>query len=120
MLESKVEKDLVKFLIKNGINAKSIKPKTGFDGAPDVLCAYKGNVFVIEVKIDDKIHGLSSEQLKFLLDGGSHSFVYYGGIRWVSAGDFDNGALGIVVGIDGIRWSLNGFLKMIKEKYENR
>ena len=120
MLESKVEKDLVKILIENGINAKSIKPKTGFYGAPDILCAFNKNLFVIEVKIDDKIHGLSSSQLRFLLDGGSHSFVYYGGIRWISVGDSESGSLGVFVGIDGDRYSLKGFLKMIKDRYENR
>lgn len=106
MLESKIESNVISFLKKNGIIAKSIKPKPGFNGVPDVLCAFKGFLFVIEIKIDDKKYGLSSEQLEFLMEAGKHSFVYYGGIK---------GGSGVFVGGDGVKYGCEEFIKHVRE-----
>lgn len=77
MLESKVQKDILAYLIKNRIYHFRFQAQSNLNGLPDILCLYKGFFIGLELKREKggKPTSLQLRKIKAINDNGGIGLI---------------------------------------------
>lgn len=77
MLESKVQKDILAYLIKNRIYHFRFQAQSNLNGLPDIICLYKGFFIGLELKREKggAPTGLQLRKIKAINDNGGIGLI---------------------------------------------